>query len=106
MARAAREVITNPERVVFVSSVTAVEITIKASLGKMEAPDSLREEIHSRGLRELPPRYHHGETMRTPPAHHADPFDRMLIAQAMNEGLTIITHDEKFRSYDLRVLWT
>lgn len=106
MARAAWEVITNPERVVFVSSVMAVEIAIKASLGKLEAPVSLLGEIRSRGLRELPLRYHHGETMRTLPDHHADPFDRMLIAQAMNEGLTIITHDEKFHSYDVRVLWT
>jgi PIN domain nuclease of toxin-antitoxin system len=44
--------------------------------------------------------------MRALPSHHSDPFDRMLIAQAQNEGLTIITHDEKFRSYDVNILWT
>jgi len=103
---AARKVIVNPRCVVHVSAVTALEIAIKASLGKLEAPDCLIGEIQTRGLRELPLRYQHGETMRALPSHHSDPFDRMLIAQAQNEGLTIITHDEKFRSYDVNILWT
>lgn len=103
---AVRKVIVDPRCAVHVSAVTAVEIAIKMSLGKLEAPDCLVQEIQSRGLLELPLRYQHGETMRTLPPHHADPFDRMLIAQAQNEGFTIITHDEKFRSYDVNILWT
>jgi PIN domain nuclease of toxin-antitoxin system len=103
---AVRKVIVDPRHAVHVSAVTAVEIAIKMSLGKLEAPDCLVQEIQSRGLLELPLRYQHGETMRTLPPHHADPFDRMLIAQAQNEGFTIITHDEKFRSYDVSILWT
>ena len=103
---AVRKVIVDPRCAVHVSAVTALEIAIKMSLGKLEAPDCLVQEIQSRGLLELPLRYQHGETMRTLPPHHADPFDRMLIAQAQNEGLTIITHDEKFRSYDVSILWT
>ncbi|MGA0853180.1 MAG: type II toxin-antitoxin system VapC family toxin [Luteolibacter sp.] len=106
LSPAARKVIVNPRHVVHVSAVTAVEIAIKVSLGKLEAPDRLIGEIQTRGLRELPLRYQHGETLRTLPPHHADPFDRMLIAQAQNEELTIITHDEKFRSYDVNILWT
>ena len=102
----ARKVIVDPRCAVHVSAVTALEIAIKMSLGKLEAPDCLVQEIQSRGLLELPLRYQHGETMRTLPPHHADPFDRMLIAQAQNEVLTIITHDEKFRSYDVSILWT
>ena len=103
---AVRKVIVDPRCAVHVSAVTALEIAIKMSLGKLEAPDCLVQEIQSRGLLELPLRYQHGETMRTLPPHHADPFDRMLIAQAQNEGFTIITHDEKFRSYDVNILWT
>ncbi|MEN9534919.1 MAG: hypothetical protein RLZ22_480 [Verrucomicrobiota bacterium] len=106
LSPAARKVIVNPRHVVHVSAVTAVEIAIKVSLGKLEAPDRLMGEIQTRGLRELPLRYQHGETLRALPPHHADPFDRMLIAQAQNEELTIITHDEKFRSYDVNILWT
>ena len=103
---AARKVIVNPRCVVHVSAVTAVEIAIKVSLGKLEAPDRLIGEIQTRGMRELPLRYQDGETLRALPPHHADPFDRMLIAQAQNEELTIITHDEKFRCYDVNILWT
>ncbi len=106
LSPAARKVIVNPRHVVHVSAITAVEIAIKVSLGKLEAPDRLMGEIQTRGLRELPLRYQHGETLRALPPHHADPFDRMLIAQAQNEELTIITHDEKFRSYDVNILWT
>jgi PIN domain nuclease of toxin-antitoxin system len=106
LSPAARKVIVNPRHVVHVSAVTAVEIAIKVSLGKLEAPDRLMGEIQTRGLRELPLRYQHGETLRALPPHHSDPFDRMLIAQAQNEELTIITHDEKFRCYDVNILWT
>jgi len=102
----ARTVIQNPDRAVYVSAVTAVEISIKVSIGKLEVPESLWSEIHARGLRELPLRYVHGERLKSLPAHHSDPFDRMLIAQAEVENLTIITHDKKFGSYQARVLWT
>jgi PIN domain nuclease of toxin-antitoxin system len=58
------------------------------------------------GLCELPLRYANGERLRQLPSHHADPFDRMLIAQAQAEGLTVITHDRKFEPYPVQVLWT
>ena len=86
--------------------ITAVEIAIKTAIGKLEAPESLWSEIHARGLRELPLRYVHGERLRALPLHHSDPFDRLLIAQAEEENLTIITHDKKFAAYEAKVLWT
>lgn len=95
----ARE-IQNPERVVFVSAVSAVEIAIKQRLGKLEAPTGLAEEIRERGLQELPLKYLHGEAMETLPMHHGDPFDRMLLCQALSENLTLITHDKKFGLYE------
>ncbi len=99
-------VIRNPDRAVFVSAATAVEIAIKQALGKLEAPGNLGEEIGCRGLGELPLRYVHGERMRLLPGHHADPFDRMLLAQAVEEDLTIVTHDRKFEPYPVKILWT
>lgn len=102
----AKKILRNPNRSVFVSAVTAVEISIKTKLGKLDAPGGLADEIKLRGLLELPLRYAHGEAMQNLPDHHADPFDRMLIAQAQCEGLTIITHDGKFEKYPVAVLRT
>lgn len=101
-----QSVLRNPDRAVYVSAVSAVEIAIKSSLGKITTPESLWPELHSRGLLELPLRYVHGERMRSLPYHHSDPFDRMLIAQAEVENLTIITQDRKFSSYSVKILWT
>ncbi len=98
--------IRNTHHAVFVSAVTAVEIAIKSALGKLDAPPDLEEEVCLRGFSHLPLHYRHGAALRTLPMHHQDPFDRMLIAQAMREGLTIITHDRKFAEYPVAVLWT
>lgn len=106
LSREAAAAIQNPGRMVFVSAVTGVEISIKRSLGKLQAPSSLLAEIASRDLRELPLRFAHGERLAALPPHHQDPFDRMLIAQAMEEKLTLITHDRKFEPYGVKVLWT
>lgn len=102
----ARQAIQNPNHTVFVSAVTSVEIAIKRALGKLEAPAHLGHHITSRGLIELPLHYAHGEALQDLPPHHQDPFDRMLIAQARHERLTLITHDRKFEAYDLPILWT
>jgi PIN domain nuclease of toxin-antitoxin system len=91
---------------VFVSAVTSMEIAIKSALGKLEAPDDLEDEIGLRGFSHLPLQFRHGTVLRSLPMHHQDPFDRMLISQALQEGLTIITHDQKFGRYPVEVLWT
>jgi len=102
----ATEAIRNPRNTVFVSAVTGVEIAIKVALGKLEAPDDLEDEIGRRGFSHLPLRYRHSVLLRSLPTFHQDPFDRMLVAQAMDEELTIITHDRKFEPYSVNVLWT
>ncbi|MEX1045076.1 MAG: type II toxin-antitoxin system VapC family toxin [Chthoniobacterales bacterium] len=106
LSPAARQAIENPDHTVYVSAVTAVEISIKAALGKLEAPAELSREIVRRGFTELPLKYTHGEAMRRLANHHTDPFDRMLIAQAAVENLVVITRDEKFRSYPIKILRT
>jgi len=99
-------IIENPDHVVYVSAISAVEIAIKRTLGKLVAPDHLAAEIPKRGLLELPLKYAHGEQMQKLELHHQDPFDRMLIAQAIHEKLILITHDRKLEPYDVKILWT
>lgn len=98
--------IRNTRNAVFVSAVSSVEIAIKSALGKLDAPDDLEDEIGLRGFSHLPLRYSHGSGLRTLSPLHQDPFDRMLIAQAIQEELTLITHDPKFKNYPVEILWT
>jgi PIN domain nuclease of toxin-antitoxin system len=102
----AKEAICHPNHSVFVSAVSAVEISIKKRLGKLVAPDSLEQEIESRGLQHLPLTFRHGMILETLPNHHLDPFDRMLVAQALCENLIVVSHDKKLEPYPVRMVWT
>ncbi len=104
LSDAAREQITKGSNVVFVSSVSIWEIGIKRSLGKLETPDNLQEEIAFHRFTPLPISFSHAELAAKLPLHHKDPFDRMLIAQANAERLTLITRDETIRRYEVRTL--
>jgi PIN domain nuclease of toxin-antitoxin system len=106
LSREAREAIQDPRHSVFVSAVSAAEIAIKKSLGKLDAPTGLGVEISLRGLNELAFSFHHGECMESLPRHHADPFDRMLLAQAISEKFTLVTRDRKLAAYAVSLLWT
>jgi len=99
-----REVITNPENLIFVSAISAWEISIKQSLGKLIAPSNLEEALRFSRLEVLEMKLVHGIKVADLPMYHKDPFDRMLIAQALVERLTIITVDEKFKLYDVPLL--
>ena len=74
-------------------------IAIKASLSKIEAPDDLLPTLEAGGFDELTFESRHAEVLRTLPWHHRDPFDRMLIAQAIAERLTVLTADPHFTAY-------
>lgn len=91
---------------VFVSAATAWEAAIKASLGRLELPDSVESGVEDSGFEKLPITFSHAETAAALPSHHHDPFDRMLVAQAAAEGLTLVTHDRKLKAYDVPILWT
>lgn len=99
-----RQAIADPANTVFVSAVSAWEISIKKSLGKLSAPDDLEQQVQSGGFLPLAITIAHGVTAGELDRHHDDPFDRMLIAQARLEGLTIVTRDERFRDYDVAVM--
>lgn len=90
---------------VYVSATSAWEIAIKATLGKIEATASLAEAIQDYGFLPLPIRLEHGDAVRELPPHHRDPFDRMLVAQAIVERLTLVSRDVALRAYDVSVVW-
>lgn len=95
-----REMLHDAERRVFVSSVSVAEISIKASLGKLDAPEGVAEAVVQSGFEMLAFEASHAEELRELPWHHRDPFDRMLIAQARVEGLALVTADERISHYD------
>ena len=99
-----REYIADPERPCFVSAATIWEIGIKRAIGKLDAPSRLIGIIEEEGFRGLPMKLIHAEAASMLPLHHHDPFDRMLIAQARLESLTIATVDKRFRDYDVELL--
>jgi PIN domain nuclease of toxin-antitoxin system len=87
-----------------VSAATIWEITIKQALGKITAPDDLPERVRDSGFRELPIRFTHAIAAGRLPLLHRDPFDRMLVAQARCEGLTLVTTDQHCQQYDVATL--
>jgi PIN domain nuclease of toxin-antitoxin system len=99
-----REVIKNPVNDCFVSAVTVWEIAIKNSLGKLRQPDDLLVVIRDNRFQILDISAVHCLRVGSLPWHHKDPFDRLLISQALVENLTLISADEKFKFYDVALL--
>jgi PIN domain nuclease of toxin-antitoxin system len=89
---------------VLVSAASLWEIGIKQSLGKIVAPDDLPERVRDSGFRELSIGFAHAIAAGRLPMIHRDPFDRMLVAQARCEGLTLVTRDPWCRRYDVPIL--
>ena len=93
-------------QIVFVSAATAWEAAIKAALGRLQIPDTIEAGVIESGFEKLPISFSHAESAAHLPSHHADPFDRMLVAQARAEGLTLVTHDRRLAAYAIEILWT
>lgn len=95
----ARQLMTEA-RELYVSSASLWEIAIKSRLGKISAnPERLVEKIEASGIRELPVLFSHTLHLADLPLHHSDPFDRLLVAQAMHEQLWLVTTDSLLRNY-------
>jgi PIN domain nuclease of toxin-antitoxin system len=95
----ARIAIADGRAQVFVSAASAWEIAIKRSLGKLKAPADLASLVKANRFTELPVKLRHAESAGNLPMRHGDPIDRLLIAQAKAENLTLVTRDEALRGY-------
>lgn len=89
------------------SAASSWEIAIKVAIGKLALPSApavyVPDRMHSSGVIGLPVTHAHALAVASLPRHHRDPFDRLLVAQAQLEGLTILTADRVFDSYDVSV---
>lgn len=107
LASKVAEAIADPENDVRVSVVSAWEIAIKQSLGKLELPepaeDWLPVALEKTGIELIPVTFVEALRVRSLPWHHRDPFDRLLIAQAMT-GYTLVTHDDRLARYSVPIL--
>jgi PIN domain nuclease of toxin-antitoxin system len=103
LSKQARELIAS-EPEVFASAASAWEIAIKRALGKLQAPEELESALEAGGIQRLPIDFEHAAVAGALPRHHDDPFDRMLVAQAQREGLTLLTSDARISRYAVTVL--
>ncbi len=104
---AARKRIENPKNKNFISIASIWEIAIKVSIGKLQLNSpfpKMSEKIKDNGFELLPIAFEHIEIVTMLPFHHRDPFDRIIIAQAMKQKMTIITKDGDFKKYKVRTL--
>lgn len=89
---------------IFISAATVWEVAIKVGLGKLHVPDDLFDRALAAGAQPLPVQWAHAKAVQALPPHHADPFDRLLIAQARQEGLGLVSMDGKFRAYEVDLI--
>jgi PIN domain nuclease of toxin-antitoxin system len=109
LSRKARSAVGAGRNECFVSLATAWEIAIKASLGSLRVDASLErflpDQIAANGFQPLPIDLRHTARVATLPFHHRDPFDRLLVAQALEEELAVVTADLVFAEYGVKRVW-
>lgn len=101
----ARAAIEDPRTSVLVSAVCVWEAAIKRALGKLRVPDNLPQRLDEFAFERLPVTDVHAWAVRALPPIHNDPFDRLLVAQAMCERATIVSADTVFDAYELTRMW-
>ena len=108
LSRKARALVVSQENELLLSAASAWEIAIKHAVGKLQLPEAPEEYIPplmiQTAITPLAVNHRHALRVASLPAHHRDPFDRILIAQAQIEELPILTADRAFRRYDIEVL--
>ena len=105
----ARELVADGENDVYLSAASSWEIAIKVSLRKLTLPDPPDVYVPSRlaaqGMKGLPIEHVHALGVASLPAHHQDPFARLIIAQSQIEKLPVLTADEKIAAYEVEAIW-
>lgn len=104
LANETRLAIQEARNEIFVSIVSPWEIAIKKSRGSLNPPDDLEAQLDGQRFGLLPVLMSHTRAVESLPPHHGDPFDRMLIAQAQVEGMTLVTSDHDMRRYQVTLL--
>lgn len=107
--REARDLLEDGGLEIYLSAASSWEIAIKFALRKLRLPDLperfIPEYMRTAGIRQLQITHRHALEVGKLGAHHSDPFDRMLIAQARSEGMILLTADPMFSKYDVETLW-
>jgi len=105
----AREIIADGKNEIFLSAASAWEIAIKTAKGRLVLPEEPALYVPSRmglhRIQPLPVQVSHALRVYELPPYHADPFDRLLVAQCQMESLPLITKDEEIRRYEVETIW-
>jgi PIN domain nuclease of toxin-antitoxin system len=105
----ALSLLADTENEVMMSAASAWEIAIKHALGRLPLPVPPAQYVPSRmsraGIAALPVLHAHALRVAELPPHHRDPFDRLLVAQAQHEGLTLVTNDRQLEAYEVTIVW-
>jgi len=104
LAPRAREVIVDPDNEVFLSAASVWELGLKIARGKLLMPADFVAVLRADGFSDLPVTVDHAEASLRLPRHHGDPFDRLLIGQAIEEGLVLVTRDAAIFDYEVPAL--
>jgi PIN domain nuclease of toxin-antitoxin system len=99
LSKQAWKAIRDGRNTVYVSAAAAWEIALKKAIGKLRAPDDLEAALDANGFLPLPITVPHALALRLLPEHHRDPFDRMLVAQALYEGFRLVSRDADIAKY-------
>jgi PIN domain nuclease of toxin-antitoxin system len=109
LSRPAKDALEDRDNELVCSVASVWEMAIKASLGKLKLglrlDTSYRRRLEEWGFAILPVEYAHASLVLGLPWPHRDPFDRLLVAQAMVEGLTLVSHDQRLDAYPIKRLW-
>ena len=98
---ATRDILISPDNELFLSAVTVWELNMKIAKGKLRLAENYAERLLNDGMEELPVTVRHASVLKKLPPLHGDPFDRMLIAQTITEGLILMTNDRIILQYDV-----
>jgi PIN domain nuclease of toxin-antitoxin system len=99
-----KNAIADKRNLCFISAASVWEISIKKALGKLDIPSNYLSVLKKQGFGELPITWEHSQKILSLPMKHKDPFDRMLIAQCIAGGFTILTADGIFAEYKIKML--
>ncbi len=104
LAKSARDAIEDPDTAVHLSAASVWEAAIKEAIGLLTVPEPLEDAAFSAGFLELPVTWSHSRAAAALPRLHADPFDRMLVAQASLQDLVLVTRDPRVAAYSVATL--